>query len=191
MRTRRLGLLAALILIPALAAAEKPASWFLAGSEPASYSIERDLTVKHEGRATGRLASKGQPKGFGTMMQYFDPAQYRGKRIKFSAFVKAENITSWAGLWLRVDGPEKGRSLAFDNMQSRAIKGTRDWARYEIVLDVDPTATGIGFGILVDGPGTVWMDNAAFEVVDVTVPTTGDSRGGTQQAKPENLNFER
>lgn len=39
------------------------------------------------------------------------------------------------GLWFRVDGTT-GKSLSFDNMQDRAVKGTTEWARYEIVLDV-------------------------------------------------------
>jgi len=41
-------------------------------------------------------------------------------------------------------GKETG--VAFDNMQDRAIKGTTDWRRYEVVLDVPEDATGIAPG---------------------------------------------
>ena len=186
MRSFSLALLMTSMLVPALAVADKPAGWFLAGSD-ASYTMERDVSVTHVGRASGRLASIGQPKGFGTMMQSFDPGEYRGKRLKFSAFAKAGGVSRWAGLWMRVDGPEQGRSLAFDNMQARPIKGTKDWTRYDVVLDVADNATAIAFGILLDGPGTVWLDDATFDIVDNSVPTTG---GQLKSTRPENLNFE-
>ncbi len=36
-------------------------------------------------------------------MQSFDPAKYQGKKVKLVGYVKSENITEWAGLWLRID----------------------------------------------------------------------------------------
>jgi hypothetical protein len=100
--------------------------------------------------------------GFGTMMQSFSADRYRGAKIHFSADVKADHVKGWAGLWMRIDA---GRtSVAFDNMQQRPIKGTRDWKRYSIVLDVPRESTGISLGILLDGQGAVWMSGASFGV---------------------------
>ena len=45
-------------------------------------------------------------------------------------------------------------------------------------------------GILVDGPGRVWLDDVAFEVVDTSVPVTGGATSVTSRT-PENLDFER
>jgi hypothetical protein len=120
------------------------------------------------------------------MMQSFDPADYKGKRLRMSGWVKAESVKRWAGLWMRVDG-QTGGSLAFDNMQSRPIVGTRDWTRYEVVLDVAPTAKSIAFGILMDGEGTVWLNDVQFQVVDRSVPVTSPSPA--QRRKPANLDF--
>ena len=36
-------------------------------------------------------------------MQNFAPAQYAGKRIRLSANIKTEGVTSWSGLWMRID----------------------------------------------------------------------------------------
>jgi hypothetical protein len=58
-------------------------------------------------------------------------------------------------------------------MQNRPIQGTRDWQKYEIVLDVPAKSTGIFFGILLEGKGQVWLNNVRFEVVGRNVPTTG------------------
>jgi hypothetical protein len=87
---------------------------------------------------------------------------------------------------MRVDGP-KG-SLAFGNMQSRSIKGTTAWQNYEVVLDVPPQATGIAFGILMSGTGSVWINSVKMDVVGTNIPTT-DMRYSLAPA-PANLALE-
>jgi hypothetical protein len=122
--------------------------------------------------------------GFGTLMQNVKADDYRGKRVRFSAFVKAENVEDWAGIWMRVDS-KNHRGSAFDNMQNRAIRGTADWQSYQVVLDVDNEGEGVAFGILLAGTGTVWLNQARIEVVDKNVPTTGREN----LKAPSNLDF--
>ena len=104
-------------------------------------------------------------------MQMFKGMEFLGKRVRLTAWVKADNVTDWAGVWMRVDGPNDG-STAFDNMQPRPIKGSTDWKRYQIVLDVAPESSAIALGILVSGKGKVWMAEPMLEVVDASVPVT-------------------
>lgn len=87
---------------------------------------------------------------------------------------------------MRVDGPAPGRSLAFDNMQARPVKGTTDWLRYDVVLDVAAEATAIAFGVLLRGRGEGWVADVRFEEVGPEVPTTGQS---DQPDQPQNLDF--
>jgi hypothetical protein len=188
MRKLRLTIGAMLLLAPCWAAAASPEGWFLAGSDRNSYRMERDTTVMHEGKGSGLLASVATSKGFGTMMQSFEPGEYLGKRVRMSAFVKSKDVKRWAGLWLRVDG-KTSEVLSFDNMQDRPIKGTSDWKRQEIVLDVPGEATGISMGVLLDGPGKVWISDVQLNVVDTSVPLTGTRNTG-KHAKPSNLNFD-
>lgn len=177
----------AITLLPAVAVAAIPNGWFLAGSDPGSYRIERDTSVVRDGKASGLLASTGPSKGFGTMMQSFQPAEYLGKRVKLSAWVKAQDVQRWAGVWMRVDAKDKP-SIAFDNMQGRPIQGTRDWKRYDIVLEVGDNASSLSFGILVEGEGKVWLNSLKFEIVDASVPVTG-MVPSSQSKKPANLDF--
>jgi hypothetical protein len=178
-----------LLMMPALARSASPAGWFLAGNDPTSYVNAIDPNVKHEGTPSARLASVAPSKGFGTMMQDFDASDYAGKRVRLSGWVKAEKVASWAGLWMRVDdGSSPVKTLAFDNMQSRAIKGTLGWARYDVVLDVAPEAKSISMGILLAGQGSVWVSDMKVEVVPNTVPVTGQP-APTQNRKPANLDF--
>jgi len=150
-------------------------NWFLTGSNPQDYKVGIDSKVKMSGEGSGYLKSvvaKPDPKGFGTLMREFEGKEYLGKRVRMSGYVKAEGVEQSAGLWMRVDGVGQ-RMLGFDNMDNRPIKGTRDWKKYEIVLDVPTDSVDIAFGILLSGKGLVWLDNIQFEFVGSNVPTTG------------------
>jgi hypothetical protein len=180
------------LLAPAVAAfADLPAGWFKAGSHPMEYDMGLDESVRRDGKSSATVKSTAEkPQGFGTLMQITQPGDYRGKRVRLSGFVKSDKVTQWAGLWFRIDGPTPNVSLGFDNMQDRAIKGTTDWTRYELVLDVPQEAQRLAFGILLAGAGQVWMDDLKFEVVPTTVKTT-NMAPPAPPAAPTNLNFEK
>jgi hypothetical protein len=157
--------------LPVSGAAQAPAGWFKAGSNPGDYEMGTDQAVVFNGKASGYIKSnKPDPQGFGTYMQMFDATDFRDKRMRLSAVVKSESLENWAGLWMRVDGQE--RSTAFDNMQNRPIKGTLAWTIYSVVLDVDSKAKYVAFGILLTGRGAVWINDVRFEAVGTDVPVT-------------------
>jgi hypothetical protein len=174
---RILALLAASSL--ALQAAA-PRGWYIAGSKPTEYESGIDTLATFNGHPSAYLKAKvPNVEGFGTLMQDFRADHYAGKRVRFSAFVKTERAQDWAGLWMRIDNGSQ--QLAFDNMQDRSIKGTTDWKRYDVVLDVPQNATGIFFGVLLSGTGMVWLSDAKFEIVGPDVPTTN----GAVRLKPD------
>ena len=164
-----------------------PAGWYIAGSKPNEYEAAVDANATYKDHASAYLKSKASTvDGFGTLMQDFSANKYAGKRIRFSANVKTEGVQSWAGLWMRVD--KQSTSVAFDNMQDRPIKGTTGWQNYAVVLNVPQDATGIFFGILLTGPGTVWLNTVKVEEVGSDIPTTGASQ--TKRGdQPRNLDF--
>lgn len=179
---------------PAASAEEQaglPPGWFVGGTTPELYSLTvADDAPCGQGRAAVLRATQPNEKGAGTMMQLFEANAYRGKRVRFSAALRTKDVQGWAGLWMRVDGgadPEK--PLAFDNMQGRALTGTRECHRYDVVLDVAPEAARIGMGLLLSGTGEVWIQGIAFDVVDATVPTTDLLLSGSPPvaAAPANL----
>jgi hypothetical protein len=146
------------------------AGWFLAGSSPQDY--EYGSEARNLG-ASGYLKSRTlQANGFGTLMQAFKGSEYLGKRLRLSASVKTQGVEQWVGLWMRVDDAD-GKTLSFDNMQGRPIRGTTNWQQYEIVLDVPQEGVGIYFGVLLEGVGHAWLSNVHFETVSGNVPTTG------------------
>jgi len=181
--SKYISLLAACSLVLQAAA---PNGWLVAGDKPTAYESGIATTVTYNGHPSGYLKAKMPSiEGFGTLMQDFRADHYLGKRVRFSAFVKTEGAQDWAGLWMRVD--KETKPLAFDNMQGRPIKGTTDWVKYDVVLDVPQEATGIFFGVLLSGSGTVWLSQAKFEIVEPNVRTTGT--GLMQKQEPMNLDF--
>jgi hypothetical protein len=169
-----------------------PAGWIRAGSRPADYEMAVDPAGGRTAAAAFiRARGPNPPDGFGTLMQTFQGTEYYGKRLRFSGYVRAANISNWAGLWMRVDGPPGRPALAFDNMHNRPIKGTSDWRRYEIVLDVPAATSSISFGILLSGPGQAWIDDLQFEVVGRDVPMTGLKTGPSSITdRPRSLGFD-
>ena len=160
--------------------------WIMAGSHPAEYAFD----VDRSGSApVGVLRSVVDAAGgFGTIMQMIRAGNYAGKRVRLSGDAAVTDVDGWFGLWLRVDGDQQGRPLAFDNMESRALRGTLGWGRYEVVLDVDPEATAIAFGALLVGTGSGRLSGLRFEEVGADVPTTGRFPGPMPD-EPVNLDF--
>lgn len=165
----------------------KMKSWFMAGDHPQDYEFGVDTQETFQDKSSGYLkARRPDAEGFGTMMQMFKADKYRGKRMSFSAYVKSADVENWAGLWMRIDGSGQ-RMLGFDNMQNRPIKGTTDWQKYNIVLDVPQESINIAFGTLLCGQGQVWLSNVQFNEVAPDVPTSNISETG--EAQPGNLDF--
>ncbi|MEU9015701.1 hypothetical protein AB0D12_39720 [Streptomyces sp. NPDC048479] len=168
---------------------ELPRGWMDGGDDIANYELGIDHNVFHAGRASGFVRSCHDPVGFATLMQRFKADTYHGTRVRVSALIRTAEVLGWAGLWMRVDDGD-GKSLAFDNMQDpdRRISGTRGWQRHAVVLAVPETSAVIAFGILLDGPGQVWIDDVEFEVVGEDVPSTHYME--RMPLQPINLDFE-
>ncbi len=189
MLTRFLVLTVAIFAVVGISKSEPPQGWYLAGSSPNDYLATSDSGISISGDTSAVLQSRSDTiQGFGTLMQATQSGRFNGKRVRFSAFVKTQGVSGRAGLWFRVDGT-RSEVLGFDNMQDRPINGTTGWAPYSVVLDVSELADAIAFGVLLSGKGKVWIDNASFEVVDNSVPTTNIP---DQQlpSVPINLDFE-
>jgi hypothetical protein len=168
--------------------------WFKAGSKPNSYKVGIDRTIFKSGGGSAFMEStEATIAGFGTLMQSCSAEEYVGKRVKMTAYIKSENVTNWAAMWMRVDSKFAREMLSFDNMQDRPIKGTKDWTKCEIVLDVPDESGTLNFGVLLDGTGKVWFDDISFEVVSKQIMTT--SRTTTMKSKipskPANIDFEK
>jgi len=179
----------------ALMSFDLPTGWFKAGDKPASYEMGVDKGAGQDGKNAATIKSIDKKiSGFGTLMQNCLPGKFLGKRVRMSGMMKTKDVSDWAGFWLRVDTKEGSKNMPFDNMhdgkKDRSVKGTTDWTKYEIVLDVPVSTENLGYGALISGTGQIWFDKLNFEVVDNSVPTTGLTDKPTNE-EPANLDFEK
>lgn len=169
--------------------------WFKAGDKPNSYRVSLDNSIFQNGNKSAYMESiESEINGFGTLMQTCSADKYLGKKVRMSGFIKTENISNWVGMWLRIDPIKSPSSEYFDNMRDRQIKGTTNWTKYEIVLDIPINSNSMNFGVLINGTGKVWFDNLSFEVLGESIEKFNDSLniGISNQLlpKPTNLDFE-
>ncbi|AFE04115.1 hypothetical protein COCOR_01510 [Corallococcus coralloides DSM 2259] len=158
---------------PDASRAKLPLGWYVTESAPQHYEAGVDESSPCEGTRSAFLRSRTQATdSFGTFMQAFSAQDFRGKRLRFSAAVRHQDVKGWAGLWMRVEGADPKQPLAFDNMQSRALVGTHGCKRYDVVLDVPREATTIMAGLIMSGTGQAWLGGVRFETVDASVKTT-------------------
>ena len=160
---------------------EFPLDWSYKQTVPGSYEIGLDKTPEFANQNVLTIKSiKKKINGFGNIMKTIKSDLYVGKTVKMTGYVKSENVKYWAGLWMRVDY-YTAAVLSFDNMGERAIKGTTDWTKYEVVLFVPQEATSISYGVLLDETGQIWFKDVALEVVDDSFPETGSIKGREQK----------
>ncbi len=130
-----------------------PSGWGTFGAK--NYTITSDSTVVKQGKYSVLIqlieGKVGHKASF-----YEIPNNYTGKKITLSGFIRTEEVTEgFAGLWMRIDP-----SIAFNNMSDNGIKGTTDWTKYEITLEMNPEKTErIVVGGLLIGKGKMWIDD--------------------------------
>jgi erythromycin esterase-like protein len=133
--------------------------------------IVRDFIAKADPEYAPALAraselalapSLARQNDFGTAGGTFPAELALGKKIRFSGYIKTENVSGYASFWWRAD--TKNQPASFANLGDAAPKGTTDWHRYELELAVPANATAIYFGPLLAGAGTAWFDDLQIEI---------------------------
>ena len=162
----------ALLAVARSSTSGPPVGWKSPDADPAFYEVRRDDREPFEGRFSGLIrCAPCASESSATVMQTIRADRYRGQRVRLAGYLRSADVTLWAGFWMRVDAATR-QGVAFDNMNTRPVKGTTPWTRYEVVLDVPEDAVQVAFGILLAGEGQVWADNLSLTRVDSGVPST-------------------
>ena len=133
-----------------------PDYWYVGGE---GFKISLDDVERHSGKLSLKLVRNGNPDGkYGVFNGSFPIETVTGCEIEYKGWIKTkEVINGYAGLWFRVDGAHS--TLGFENMNNRGLQGNNNWTQVSIKMNVSPDATGIYFGGLFPGEGTVWFDH--------------------------------
>ena len=70
---------------------------------------------------------------------------------------------------------ENAAMLVMDNLEGDRVKGTKEWTRQNIVVDIPPESVTILIGAMITGDGDIWLDDLRFEEVSTTVELTASS----------------
>jgi len=170
-----------------------PKGWIAGGNSFTKYDMGVDPVAGQDGKNAATIKSIADSiNGFGTLMQMCKADKYTGRKIKMTGMVKSEQVKGWAGLWLKINREGSRQHLAFDNMHDRPIKGTTEWTKYEIVLDVPANASKLSYGALLYGTGQIWFDNICLEVVGKSEKAKGTvTKKINYPSAPDNLDFEK
>jgi hypothetical protein len=152
------------------AIAGAPKGWDVTGKAFA------DSNIAHSGKWSARIESGSDYSAISVIV----PVTFPGSTLTLRGFLKTENVTRFAGLWMRVSG-NSGNPLAFDNMESQKLKGTTGWKEYSIEIPMASNAAVLFFGVVSEG-GTTWADDLELLVDGKPVweaPRVAMSRGMT------------
>jgi hypothetical protein len=188
--------------------------WGLRGTTPQDFVVAADRHILTTGKSSASIEAARLTSGWGTLYQFADAQDLRGKRIEFSADIRTAAVGRTAGIFVRVDDAN-GKAVALDNMWysygedrsgigavNRSLSGDHEWTTERVVLDIPPDASAVSYGVILDGPGKLWIDNAHLEIVGSDIPTTAITRPSTllqqrpfplsgKPPSPRNLDFEK
>lgn len=165
--------------------------------------MERDTVEKHGGGASGHFVvtahtpipinsgegghggggggGGGGPRAMPTRFtQVINAEPYRNRRVRVSMWVRTrlpekpapKMPVSQVATFMRIEN-EDATFVAYDGGASPLL-GNTDWTRKFMVLEVPTDAFSLAFGVVVTGPGEVWID-------DVLLEDQGDASGSWQK----------
>lgn len=196
---------ALLLALVATAVAAKdpvpPPGWNASSTPKDVYVVTLDTVMRHGGKASAYLEGRRermprpltmgpQPRGtgspneqrdrgpdmHGTISQSVRAADYRGKRVKVTGWIRTDDAMKVLPM-LRAEGMHEGEyhSLVVSNMQGKGLVGFNIWQVFTHVMDVPANAEVLTVGVQMLGPGKAWLDDLAMELVDSTVATTSSA----------------
>ena len=154
---------------------DTPGGWF--ANPPGT--VFMDDKIVHSGQWSVRIERNPQSAGAFSVIGRPISWEFSGsKSIEMRGYLRTEDVTGYAGLWLRQDNGSE--MLALENMQSQELKGTHDWAEYKITLPVRAETKSLVFGVMMAGTGKVWADDLqilvdgkpVWELTKTPAPTT-------------------
>jgi erythromycin esterase-like protein len=126
-----------------------------------------DLTARNDAvlaelKTLSAQSSAGEGEGEMSATAKFPIEAARGKTVRLSAWIKTDNVAGRAGAWWQCE--RATGAGVYKGMESQPIKGTTDWTKYELTVDVPSNAVETSFGFTVVGEGAAWFDDIEIEI---------------------------
>lgn len=151
--------------------------WSIDGPNVDAFALEPDETVAWHGARSARvrsLAIGGAP-AFAGVLQTIDATPFLNRRVRFAAYVQTREA---AGATVALGASDANgvqitpKFMLVNGRREPPLRGTVPWTPLRVVVDVPAAAVTIQFGAFLFGPGTLWVDAASFDEVDVSESPT-------------------
>jgi hypothetical protein len=164
---RKVLFLSVLILIAGSSWAQELKKFSM--DEPAAgFGAVNDPAVKAEGKGSLRIFTPG-PSTICLGQLDLDGAKAENAALVYRARLKSElEGSAYLEMWVTVDGKSY-----FSKGLPTAVEGHRDWAeaRAPFYLQKGQRATQAVFNLVINGKGTVWVDDAALSLEPLPAQT--------------------
>jgi len=133
-----------------------PEGWFSHqhAGEP-SYNFAIDTAEPHSGLRSLRIDNV-VVEPYGAISQTVDAKPYRGRTAQVSGWLRTRDSANAA---LTIIVLANGSPLTNNFMADAPVKGTTGWKRYSIAVPVEPQAEFIEVGAMMQGKGTLLLDD--------------------------------
>jgi hypothetical protein len=125
----------------------KPPGWSWAGDPSYSVTIVEDCRAPSSRCVMFHSQSDRVPGGRGMFLQTFDATSFRGKQVRYRAWLRVEAPMIRPQLFLRVDRPS---GTGFSDYSPSEITKSSDWTINEVVGKIDPDAVRITIGMILN-----------------------------------------
>jgi hypothetical protein len=148
------------VLVPDNEPVTGPAHWQRVGT-----GLDQYVFRASPGRGPLCIGSKWpSAEGWGQLRRIVDASPYKGKRLRFTAWV-ATNKATLVRFWLAAG---RGTSVLYNggNTDNQPWGGSHGWT--PVMLEVGPIANGadhVSYGFLLYGGGDVWLYDPKLEIL--------------------------
>jgi hypothetical protein len=142
-----------------------PEGWFSfqhAGDR--SYNFVLDTAEPRSGARSLRIDNIG-PEPYGAIAQSLEAGPHAGKVARFSGWLRTRD-TDGNGAVLTLMVLHNGLPVLQNFMADAPVKGTTAWKRYTITLPVARNAERIEIGAMLQGKGSLWLDDVELDFVN-------------------------
>jgi len=131
--------------------------WFLSVGRPDQYRF----SISEDGETLEVEPIANPLEGGFEFVHCADPGEFNGKRVRFSALVKASQVTGEARLRLRGENIQK-KMIIYEKTQ---LFGDYDWKEVSVEAEVDDETALFSYGLTFRSPGKLWLSLPRFGIV--------------------------
>jgi erythromycin esterase len=178
-----------------------PRGWHVTDASLPPYVVALEDGVSPDSGRAVRIAraSSSLPWGDGALTQIFPAAPWRGRRLVFSAAIRADAPTIGTGAMLLVhvhpkqqQGSDAKAAKTILAMQADGLVRSSGWVRGSVAVDVPLDAERLQISLAVTGSVSVWFGDliigtAPSEVAGLRMPPAIARRGATGAVPPRRL----